>query len=255
MNRAIITLVMCLHAGSISAGNTIWSDGTAAALPEGRWEVGIFQPLRYGLNESVELSSHVLTNFLMPNATLKKVWTNCFGLDFTTVHSLTYPTPLLNVISREGTGGILPANTVVPHIITLNNQVLVTFPVAEGHTVTPRIGFASALKFGNMDMTTIDLPLIYTRTSVYHNGWLVDIGIDLNGRIVDRFYYWLDLDKFIMPAEYAAFAYEHKGMLIWRKSAKFSALIGYKLVYSDYPSALQRRWDIFPLVDLMWGRN
>jgi len=251
--------VLSLYAGSISAENSIWSDGTATALPKGRWEVGIFQPLRYGLNESVELSSHVLTNILMPNVTLKKVWSGYSGIysgmDFTSVHSLTYPTPLLNFISREGTGGILPANTVVPHIITLNSQVLVTYPVAEGHTVTPRIGFAFALKFGDMDMTTIDLPLIYTRTSVYHNGWLVDIGIDLNGRIVDRFYYWLDLDKFIMPGEYAAFAYEHKGILIWRKSAKFSALIGYKLVYSDYPSVLQRRWDIFPLVDLIWGKN
>jgi hypothetical protein len=253
MIRLIITLfVFSFFTGILIAEDANWSVGTTEILPIGRMEVGVFQPLRYGLNETVELSSHVLANILMPNIAVKKAWRDCHGFNFTTRHSLTYPTPLLNVIARKGTGGILPDNTVVPHIITISNQLMIKRQLTDKISITPEIGFTFALKFGDSDMTTIDLPLIYTRTSVYHNGWLANVGIDLTGQISDNIEFLVDLDRFIMPRDYASFAYEHKGLLIYHKSSKFSVLSGYKLVYSDYPSKLQRRWDIFPLVDMMW---
>jgi len=252
MSRIILLFVFSFYAGSLTAEDTNWSAGTTETMSKGRIEVGIFQPLRYGLSESVELSSHILTNILMPNIAVKKAWYDYQSFNFTTRHSMTYPTPLLNTIAREGTGGILPDNTVIPHIITISNQVMVKHQLTDNISITPEIGFTFALKFGDSNMTTIDLPLIYTRTSVYHNGWLANVGIDLTGHINDEFEFLIDLDKFLMPNDYASFAYEHKGLLIWRKSPKFSILGGYKLVYSVYPSSLQRRWDIFPLVDMMW---
>jgi len=253
MMRLIITLfVFSFFTGSLIAEDANYSVGITETLSKGRMEVGVFQPLRYGLKETVELSSHILTNILMPNIAVKKAWSDCHELKFTTRHSLTYPTPLLNTIARKGTGGILPDNTVVPHIITISNQIMIKRRLTDNISITPEIGFIFALKFGDSDMTTIDLPLIYTRTSVHHNGWLANVGIDLSGLITENVEFLIDIDRFIMPDDYASFAYEHKGLLIWRKSSKFSVLGGYKLVYSDYPSRLQRRWDIFPLVDMMW---
>jgi endonuclease/exonuclease/phosphatase family metal-dependent hydrolase len=45
--------------------------GTAYTLPAGRWEVGLFQSLRHAWSESVELSTHPLAFFLIPNLSVK----------------------------------------------------------------------------------------------------------------------------------------------------------------------------------------
>ena len=37
-----------------------WHSGTAFLLPEGRMEIGIFQPLRYGWSKSIEFTIHPL---------------------------------------------------------------------------------------------------------------------------------------------------------------------------------------------------
>ena len=49
----------------------LWDLHSAYPMPKGRWEVGIFQPMRYGLNEGLEVSTHPLLFFVMPNISLK----------------------------------------------------------------------------------------------------------------------------------------------------------------------------------------
>jgi len=66
--RIIILAVLSLYAGFLYAGES----GLSAILPKGCFEAGVFQPLRYGLNETVELSTHVITNIVMPNIAAKK---------------------------------------------------------------------------------------------------------------------------------------------------------------------------------------
>ena len=49
-----------------------WKSHSAKILPKKRFEVGLFQPFRYGYSETLEYSTYPLWFFVMPNMTLKK---------------------------------------------------------------------------------------------------------------------------------------------------------------------------------------
>ena len=50
-----------------------WKSHSANILPKKRFEVGLFQPFRYGYSETLEYSTYPLWFFVMPNIDLKKV--------------------------------------------------------------------------------------------------------------------------------------------------------------------------------------
>ncbi len=253
MKKIIIILIISLFAISISAETSIWSKGTTDVLPQGRWEVGIFQPLSYGLNETTELSTFALADLVMPNITLKKFWKNLDGWKFASKHSLVYPSLFLNVIAKEGAFGILPDNSAIPQIFVLNNQFMVSYKFNECLNFIPKIGFSAALVSGDSDFPTIDMPFVYNRTSIYHENIMFNIGLDIRGNITPKLEYLIDIDKFIMDKEYCEFSYEQKAIIIWKINRRFALSGGYKLCYSDYPSRLQRSTDIIPLIDLQVG--
>ena len=253
MKKIVLLLIINIIFVSLFAESAIWSKGTTDVLPQGRWEVGIFQPLSYGLNETTELSTFALADLVMPNITLKKFWKNMEGWKFTSKHSLIYPSLFLNVIAKEGAFGILPDNSVIPQILVINNQFMLSYKYNEYLNIIPKIGFSVALVGGDSDFPTIDMPLTYNRTSIYHENVMFNVGLDVRGNITPEFSYLVDLDKFIMDKEYCEFSYEHKILLTWKINRKFALSCGYKLCYSDYPSKLQRSTDVMPLIDLQIG--
>lgn len=253
MKKLIILFILCFTVTLIFADTEIWSNGSTDVLPKGRWEVGIFQPLSYGLNETTELSTYALTDLLMPNITIKKFWKDLEGWKFTSKHSLIYPTIFLNTIAKEGAGGILPDNSKIPQILVSSNQFLISYKLNEYLQFIPKIGFSAALVGADSDFPTIDQPFIYNRTSVYHEKIMFNVGLDVRGNITPKFEYVVDVDKFIMDKEYCEFSYEHKLMIIWKINRKFALSGGYKLSHSDYPSQMQRNTDIIPIIDLQMG--
>lgn len=230
-----------------------WSSGTAYLLPAGRWEVGLFQSLRYGYSESLEFSTHPLAFFLMPNLNMK--WSHGFynGFKIATRHSLYYLTPLLRTISREGTGGIISPEFAIPHLVSIYNEVLFSKPIASGHLVTGKAGFCVAIKSGELDeRTTIDLPLVFPRLNVFYQGYGFRSGCNLEGKLVRRWNYLVDADIFYYPSADEKMAFEHKGLLLWTKSLQFQFCFGYKLTFGEYPFGTQ--WHLLgPLFDLEWA--
>jgi len=255
MKKIILISIIFLGITLVSAETAIWSNGTTDVLPKGRWEVGIFQPLSYGLNETTQLSTFALTDLLMPNLTLKKFWYDLEGWRFTSKHSLIYPTIFLNTIAKEGAFGILPNNSKIPQILVSSNQFMISYKYNDYIQFIPKIGFSAALVGADSDFPTIDQPFIYNRTSVYHKKIMFNIGLDIRGNITPKIEYLADIDKFIMDKEYCEYSYEHKLMIIWKINNRFALSGGYKLSYSDYPSKLQRNTDIIPIVDLQVGFN
>ena len=253
MKKIIIILIISFVMLSLSAETSIWSKGTTDVLPQGRWEVGIFQPLSYGLNETTELSTFALADLVMPNITLKKFWKNKEGWKFSSKHSLIYPSILLNIIAKEGAFGILPDNSKIPHIFVLSNQFILSYRYNEYLNIIPKIGFSVALVSGDSDFPTIDMQLFHNKTSIYHENAMFNVGLDLRGNITPKFEYLVDIDKFIMDKEYCEYSYEHKAIIIWKINRRFALSGGYKLCYSDYPSQLQKSTNIIPLVDLQVG--
>ncbi|OGJ94190.1 MAG: hypothetical protein A2487_07600 [Candidatus Raymondbacteria bacterium RifOxyC12_full_50_8] len=235
-----------------------WSAGTAATIPAHRVEVGLFQPLCYGLTESVELSTFPLVNVLMPNLGLKKAWPDKGRLLLASEHSITCPTPLLRTLARDGAGGLLPSDAVVPVILTVKNQALVTKEWNNGFSLTGKAGIVLAARFGDMNMPTIDYANIFPRTAVYHSGYIVNAGVDFNGVIRGPFAFLLDADLFLTGLDDGAYAIEHKGLFIWNKSHRFRTCAGYKVIFGEYPFGTQLDVMPFyplpvPVFDLQWG--
>ena len=259
MKPAVVLFMACLvffpamDGGVARAENGVWSSGRALTLPKGRWELSVFQPVRYGFNESMELSSHVLAFFVMPNIDLKKVWPGFWGIKFATLHRLTYPTPLLKLISRKGTGGILPDDTEVPQILAVHNQFLLTKAASDRLVLTLKGGVSLALTNKGGNLPTIDLPIVFPRTSAYYHHASFILGLDAGGVLYKRFEYLADMDHFILLDEKTPYVFEHKTLIIWKKSNRFQLCAGYNLAYPAFPYVKEKEARLMPLVDAQWG--
>lgn len=244
-----------LEAQDSNAG--IWSTGSAFILPQKRVELGLFQPLRYGYSDRVEWSVHPIWFFVMPNLDIK--WSHGYygNILITSRHSVYYPTLLLRLLSREGTGGIISPEFDIPQMVGFTNDILFSHRLLNGRLVTAKLGLAFGFKSGKLDdRTTIDLPLVYYRLDYFYNGFQLRGGIEWQGRLYNRWNYLLDADYFYTLGAKHNKALEHKGLLIWNKSDNTQYSIGYKLIYSEYPFGSQ--WHLFvPIFDIQkaWNRD
>ncbi|MBN2093725.1 hypothetical protein JW964_29160 [candidate division KSB1 bacterium] len=231
----------------------MWSSNSAQLIPAGRFETGIFQPLRYGWSKSLELSAHPVLFFVMPNLSAKWAHGSRGAFLVASRHSLFYPSWLLRTIAREGTGGIISPEFHIPNLFAFGNEILVTRPLHSQHLVTAKLGFKFAYKSGDFDeRTSIDLPLVYHRLNVFYHGYQFNAGIDFNGHIFRRWHYLADVDWFFTPKTEYRTGVEHKFMFLWHKSRRFQFSIGHKLVYGEYPFGTQWHW-LLPILDCQWA--
>ena len=154
-------------------------------------------------------------------------------------------------------GGIIasdPTIPQIPHMISSRNEVILSRRLDRSTLVTGKAGVALAVKMGELDLrSTIDLPLVFPRLSVFYNGYGLNAGLDILRKMTERIDYLIDADVFLSPGSEQAFAFEHKGLFIWNKSSRFQVTVGYKLVFGEYPFGTQ--WHLFPAFDLQWGRE
>lgn len=254
-------LAVVCFSSSAQAESSVWrapfAGHTAYVVGEDNFEIGVFGALRYGLTENVELSTHPLFLFVIPNVSAKVAWWSGENSQFASRHTLVYPTLLLNLAAREGTGGILPSTTEVPQIFALSNDALFSHQLTEHHTMTWRLGVTVAPHFGGgttgaTQFTTIDVPLVYARTAAYHSVGSGVAGLAVDGPIVGPFSFVVDADVFVMPGmDVGKFAVEQGTTLRWSPSASWIVQAGYKLVVGSYPFGMQT--DILPVVDVLWA--
>ena len=231
--------------------------GTADVLPENRMEFGVFAPLRYGLSDSVELSTHPLLNVLMPNLALKVRWLQSGDVTVSSRHNLTYPSGLFNFLSKDGAMGILPKEADIPHIIGLTTEGLVSWKASDLVLVTGKASVMVAARVGETNLPTMDLPLVFPRTAAYLRGWSATFGVDTRLTLSDAFALNFDLDFFLLPTKRAPYHVEHSGMVAWKIKPDLRLSAGYKVVYGRYPFGGE--WNFgggawpFPLVDFEWA--
>jgi hypothetical protein len=212
-----------------------WSSHSAYVLPEKRIEIGLFQPLRMGVSGRKEWAIHPVYFFVMPNVSLKKSLPAKYGFAVASRHSIIYPTPLLNILARKGTGGLISSEFTFPAMGLFNNEILLTRKL-KAFNITMKAGFVIGISPEPLAKeSTLDLPIVYHRLAPLYNGWGLRTGIDLGGRLANRIQFLADLDLHITPKQMDLFAIEHKGMLIWEKSERLRISLGYKLVYGKYP--------------------
>jgi hypothetical protein len=264
MRKLIPALLMTVMLGQ----QGLWQPGTAYTLPEGRWEYGLFQPVRWGQSGNREISFYKLSSLLMPNLALKQLWMKKGTWTISSVHAIYYPTPLLKKlqsplgmdIGEPNKFALISPEFDIPQMVALWNMVIVSKPLDNEQVFTGKAGIAIAIGGNDLaEESTIDLPLVYHRLAVLYNGWLLRFGGDMNGRMRKNVTYLVDGDLFLIPGMKGNMAFEHKGLLTWERSPRFQVSLGYKMIYGIYPDGYPNenisRMHILPLFDLQWARD
>ena len=268
-----IILALTFSSNLIFSMSGSWNANSASILENKKWEVGLFQPFRYGYSEKVEYSVHPIVFFVMPNMSIKKEEKNWKGFNAASSLSFRYPTPLLNILSRKGIGGLLDPNLNLPPMLGVSYSWIMSKPL-KYFDLTITNGLDFGLVYGSLKKSsTIDLPLVFHRLSVFNNGWGYHGGIDIQKPLLKNFSVLIDLDLLLLPNLDKAqsnpsfekmrgnYSLEHKFLLSWSKSQKFRVTTGYKLVHAEFPFGEQTRllpympliekW--VPIVELLWS--
>ena len=188
----VFLLLISSGAGSAESANL---------LDEGRCEVGLFQPLRWGYSKNIEFSMHPILMFAIPNISIK-IRHEKYNL--TSRHEVFYPTPLLRVLQKEGMFGIVtPVADIgeMPHIIGFHNQLLKSIDLKRA-LLTIKGGFEFSIISDNLDeRSTTDLPLVYPSMGSFFNGYKFNFGIDVRYNVSNEFSILLDGDAVLIPSE------------------------------------------------------
>ncbi len=227
---------------------------TAAApenLPKGKFEVGLFRPLRYGLSEKIEISAHPVLMFFIPNFAVQKRHPSWAGLGLASRHSLFIPTPLLKMVTKKGVGGFISPEFDVPLMIALKNEIQLKRTLNDNWIVSGTAGLTLASCSKKLDKrTTIDLPVVFPRLGIFYNGYGVNFGLGFTGTLLPRLGLLTDLNVLLLPGMEEGFAFEHKNLLTWSLSSRTDIQVGYKLICGEYPFGVQ--WHLLPLLDILW---
>jgi hypothetical protein len=97
-------------------------------------------------------------------------------------HRLGYPTPFFKLIAREGSLGLLPNTSDVPHIVELENELLLTARY-KGQFVTTGLGLHLAAVGDSNDFALLDFPFLYQRFAHVYAPWVGTARLALQGAL------------------------------------------------------------------------
>lgn len=245
----LLTCILFFVATPCSAQQNLWSDASTQTLKKGRLEWPLLGKKRLGIGKNMELSAQPVFFFMAPHIGLKKEWKNKTTFNLATVHKLGYPTILLKMLSREGTGGVLPETSIIPQLLTFKNEVIISKNIGDQYFIATRLGLELAFIFTNGDFPQIDLPFIYNRTAVYNNKFMPYLGVNFGGELLPK------LDFEIAATVFAngtgGFVSEEKIILFWKKSDRFGVKAGVASAYGQY--AYGYDFKLIPVIDLIFG--
>ncbi|NOZ08032.1 MAG: hypothetical protein GXO91_04030 [FCB group bacterium] len=245
-----LLLFNCLLLGTVFAFTPAES---ADVLQQGERTLGVFQPLRLGVGHELELTTHPLLFFLMPNLTVQKYLGEVEGWHLASRNHAAYPTLLLRAVQKNGIAGIIapdPDIQKIPQLLYWRSEIRISRKFQRS-LLTLKTGLALGLGGTKMDERLwIDYPMVFHRMGVLFNGWGLNMGADFRYRLTSKTDILVDGDLFTLPgSKYAGF-FEHKAVVTWYKWKKIQLSAGYKLSHGKYPYGSQ--WYLVPLLDMTW---
>lgn len=257
-NSWIIPAIFFLFVSSFRANSQTnslsekWTGNTAFIITPGKWESGIFQPFRFGLNNRIELMSNALLMPFLPNAGVKITLRSGKGLLLASEHLVSYPTLFLNLMSFKGTGGLISPQYSFPFIITLSNSLFATKPVGSSSLLTAEAGFIVALRGSRPDYrSSIDIPFIYQRMAHYYEGVSVRAGISFKGTIIKNLFFEEGTRVFLITRNNDNIFIENYGAVLWSSKASLRLKGGYQLSWGKYPFG--NHLQLWPAFDIILG--
>ena len=213
--------------------------------------MGLFGPLRYGVDDSLEVELHPILTFLTPHLAVKKQLQDIGSWNFAIRQSLSYPTPLLRILSRGGIGGILPPDSEIPHLLSSDTRILATNDVSEKLSVTLRMQMQFAPRVGDSDFPHIPVPIVYPRIASFNGFASVGLGAYIQGQLNDVLQLRSDTQLWFLGGNSSNWNVEQWAGLRWFAASKFCIDIGIVGTIGDYPYGIN--WHVIPTFDLNWA--
>jgi hypothetical protein len=231
-----------------------WSNRTAYSVPKGDFEFGIFQYLRYGVSDKVELAAHPILIFLDPQLKAKIRLKAFNGFQLSSEHGFAIPTPLLRTFQMKGAGGLISSQYDIPVMVSIYNGLIISKRFGSFSVATAKAGFSIALGSGNLEeSSSIDLPLIYPRLLPFYHQPVINLALDFRSEVMKSFFYLITTEGFIAPGSSGNLFFEHRGNLGWKPGRKSTMQLGYRLCFGKYP--YEPQWHLLPDFDIAFHLN
>ncbi len=234
----------------------LWSGNHALTLPRGRWEVGLLSSSHYGLTDRIQLSLHPLVFLAMPHVEAKvRAWGGT-GQALAVRARLAYPTWLLGLISREGSGGLLPSTSEPPQALQVEGDVLGTLGWRPGQLASATLGLAVAphAAFTPAELPLLDFPFLYPRFAALYTVFVPRAGLGFEGALLPRLFSDVQLVAYLLPSlpdVGTAYALEQSASLEYRFSDHVAASLGLRVSEAAY--AYGDRTHYLPFADFRCG--
>jgi hypothetical protein len=177
-----------------------WSGQHALTLPQKHSELGLFSNSRYGLTDRVELGLHPLLFFVVPHAELKAHAGGGERWAWGCRARLAYPTWFLSLVSREGSGGLLPETSNPPQALQIEGDVVTTLLLGSDQLASVLLGLAVAphQSFSPEQLPLLDFPFLYPRFAPLYNGFVPRSTLAFEGPLFASFHYMASTRGYLM---------------------------------------------------------
>jgi hypothetical protein len=241
------------HAASAAESAVLWSSRSALTLPAGRWEIALLGQTRYGLAEGVELSLQPFLFFVLPHAELKARLLERGAFSLALRPRVSYPSPFLSLVAREGAGGLLPSTTDVPFAVQLEADVIASFRVTPAHVASANLGLAVAPHASSGELPLLDFPFLYPRFAALYTGAVPRLALGVEGHVFAGCFYSVDMTAYLLLLDGVdgAYAIEPSGELEYRFGARVALDLGLRASIARYP--VGERIHYLPYADVKVG--
>ena len=158
---------------------------------------------------------------------------------------------MYKLISRRGTGGILPEPSVIPQMFKLNNSIMAGTKINNYLNVSLHIGIDMTFDFGSSDFPDIEFPVVYPRTYSFNNFLTPYTELNISGQVYKNLYYDNNVNLFLLTTHNKGSVLEDEFKLQWNLLDKFAAKAGVIYTYGDFPFGKFSK--VLPVFDLMFG--
>jgi len=235
-----------------SSSRPPWSTRGALTIPKGRWELALFATSRYGLADGLELSVQPFVFFTLPHAGLKLRLLERGPLTLSLAPRVSYPSPFLSLVSREGAGGLLPETTDVPFAIQLELEAIASYRFAAEHLASARLGLAVAPHAHSDDLPLLDFPFLYPRFAALYTTVVPRLGLGAEGPVAAGFRYAVDVSAYLLLLDVIdGYAIEPAAELEYRFGDHVALAAGVRTSVARYP--VGTRFHYLPYLDLKVG--
>lgn len=234
----------------------LWSGPSALTLPRGRVELGLLSTSRYGLSDRLELGVHPIWFFALPHVEAKYRYFERQRLALAARGRLSYPSLFLGLVSREGSGGLLPKTSEPPVALLFEADALVSGEIHPGAVASLSLGLAVAphASFSEERLPLLDFPFLYPRFAALYSPLVPRAQLNLESALFLRFHLDLEFRGYVMPAlPYVgtALAMEQALTLEYRFGERAAVSLGGRIGEAQYP--VGQRVHVLPYADVRVG--